>query len=114
MPSNNSKYTPQMREETAKMLLDTGKSSTSFAEETGIDVNTVCKWVRDYRRKHNLPSYAESKGRKTRDPVSNKELILKNKELEKILKQQTKQLQDEKEKIEILKKSLRIFMLPTE
>ncbi|MBR5937453.1 MAG: hypothetical protein IKZ90_04190 [Clostridiales bacterium] len=27
----------------------------------GIDVNTVCRWVQDYRKKHNLPRYAEEK-----------------------------------------------------
>ena len=48
MPSNNSKYTAQMREETAKMIIETGKSATRFAEETGIDINTVCRWVREY------------------------------------------------------------------
>lgn len=62
MPSNNSKYTQEIRDKTAKFILDTGKSATSVAEEMGIDTNTVCKWVRDYRRKHNMPSYAEEKG----------------------------------------------------
>ena len=52
MPSNNSKYTQEIRDKTAKFILDTGKSATSVAEEMGIDTNTVCKWVRDYRRKH--------------------------------------------------------------
>lgn len=36
-------------------ILESGKSATSVAEEMGIDVNTVCRWVRDYRRKNNLP-----------------------------------------------------------
>ena len=56
MPSNNSKYSQEMREETARFILESGKSATSTAEELGIDVNTVCRWVRDYRRAHNLPS----------------------------------------------------------
>ena len=42
MPSNNSKYTPQFREETAKYVIESGKSATSVAEEIGIDKNTVC------------------------------------------------------------------------
>ncbi len=62
MPSNYSKYTEEFREQTAKMILETGKSATSTAEEMGIDTNTVCRWVRDYRRKHGMPSYAEEKG----------------------------------------------------
>ena len=42
MPSNNSKYTEEMRKQTAKFILETGKSATSVAEEMGIDANTVC------------------------------------------------------------------------
>ena len=110
MPSNNSKYTPEIREQTAKLVIETGKSATSFAEEMGIDTNTVCRWVRDYRRKHKLPSYAEEKGIKPLHPISERELIRKNKELESKLKKQEKLLADEKEKVEILKKSLHIFM----
>lgn len=62
MPSFNSKYTEDIREQIAKYILETKWSSTSVAEETGIDVNTVCWWVRDYRRNLNMPSYAEEKG----------------------------------------------------
>jgi len=110
MPSNNSKYTEEMREQTAKLIIESGKSATCFAEETGIYINTVCRWVRDYRRKHNLPTYAESKGIKPKHPVSDRELIQKNKELERELKKKEKLLTEEKEKVEILKKSLHIFM----
>ena len=110
MPSNNSKYTQEMREQTAKLIIESGRLATSFAEETGIDINTVCRWVREYRRKHNLPSYAESKGIRPKHPVSDRELIQKNKELEREIKKKEKLLAEEKEKVEILKKSLHIFM----
>jgi transposase len=110
MPSNNSKYTSEMREQTARLIIEKGKSATSFAEEMGIDINTVCRWVRDYRRKHKLPSYAEEKGIKPQHPISDRELIQRNKELERELKKQEKLLAEEKEKVEILKKSLHIFM----
>ena len=82
MPSNNSKYSQEIREEAAKLILKTGKSASSFAEEMGIDVNTVCRWVREYRRSHQMPSYAEANGIKARAPVSDRELMQKNKELE--------------------------------
>ena len=36
MPSNNVKYSEAMREQTAKYILETGKSATSVAEEMGI------------------------------------------------------------------------------
>ena len=61
MPSKNSKYTEEMRERTVLHILNSGKSATSVAEELVIDTNTVCKWVRDYRRKNNLPSAMETK-----------------------------------------------------
>jgi transposase-like protein len=51
MPSNNSKYTEEFREQTVKHIFERGKSATRMAEEMGIDTNTVCRWVRDYRRK---------------------------------------------------------------
>ena len=62
MPSNNCKYTPEFREETAKYIIESGRSATGMAEEIGIDKNTVCSWVRDYRKKKGLPSYAEEIG----------------------------------------------------
>ena len=114
MPSNNSKYSPEVREEAAKLIISTGKSATSFAEEMGIDVNTVCRWVREYRRSHQMPSYAEEKGIKGKAPISDRELVQKNKELERELKKQNKQIYEEREKVEILKKCLHIFMQPTE
>ena len=103
-----------MREETARFILEKNKSATSMAEEMGIDVNTVCRWVRDYRRKNGLPSYAESKGIKAPTPKSEQELLLRNRELERELKIRDKLLKEEREKIEILKKSLHIFMQPQE
>ena len=114
MPSNNSKYTQEIREQTAKYILENGKSATSVEEEMGIDTNTVCRWVRDYRRKHDLPSYAEEKGIKRKEPQTEGELLYRIKELEKELKKRDKELADEKEKVEILKKSLHIFMQPRE
>jgi len=110
MPSNNRKYTPEMREQTAKHIIESGKSATSMAEELGIDTNTVCRWVREYRREHKLPSWTESKGIKSSEPQSEKDLLLRNRELERQLEQKEKQLKDEQEKVEILKKSLHIFM----
>lgn len=104
MPSNNSKYTEEMRNQTAKFVIETGKSATSMAEEMGIDTNTVCRWVRDYRRKNHLPSYAESKGIKQGVAKADRESNRK-------LKAKDKRIRDLEEEVEILKKSLRIFML---
>ncbi len=43
MPSNNSKYSEEFREQKARHILENGKSATSMADEMGIDTNTVCK-----------------------------------------------------------------------
>ena len=110
MPSNNSKYTQEMRDKTARYVLETGKSATSVAEELGINTNTVCKLVREYRRNHELPSYAEEKGIVKKEPQTEDEMMGRIKELEKELRKKEKELSDEKEKVEILKKSLHIFM----
>jgi len=110
MASNKSKYSQEMREQTAKHIIESGKSATSMAEEVGIDTNTVCRWVRDYRRDHKMPSWAESKGIAESKPKTEKDLLLQNRNLERENKRLAKNLKDEKEKVEILKKSLHIFM----
>ena len=110
MPSNSAKYTQEFREKTARYVIESGKSSTSVAEEIGIDKNTVCCWVRAYRRKNGMPSYAEERG--IQDPVP-KEMNEENRrirDLEKENRRLRKELPDEQEKVEILKKSLHIFM----
>lgn len=112
MASNNAKYTSEMREQTAKLIVETGKSATSIAEELGIDKNTVCSWAREYRRQHKLPSYAEVKGRKIPEATTQKDLLLKVRELERENKRISKLLEEEREKVMILKKSLHIFMQP--
>jgi transposase len=94
-----------MRERTARHIIESGKSATSVAEEMGIDTNTVCRWVRDYRRKHHLPTYSDSKGIKQATTKADKET---NKQL----KAKDKRIKELEEEVEILKKSLRIFMQP--
>ena len=110
MGSNNSKYTPEFREETARYVVESGKSATSVAEEIGLDKNTVCNWVRAYRREHGMPSYAEEKGIAPLRPKESSEEERRIRELEKENRRLRKELQEEQEKVEILKKSLHIFM----
>ena len=112
MPSNSSKYSQQMREETAKFILQNKKSATSVAEELGINVNTVCRWVRECRRTHGLPGYAEEKGITRAKSLEKSEQKYRIKELKMKLKKKEKELSEEREKAEILKKSLHIFMQP--
>jgi hypothetical protein len=58
--------------------------------------------MRDYRRKNNLPSYAEMKGTRRAVPKTSHELTHQIKELERAKKHKEKDLMDVKEKVEIL------------
>ncbi len=114
MPRNNSEYTPEFREETARFIVESRKSASSVAEEIGIDKNTVCSWVRDYRRKNGLPSYAEERGIQPLWPTETSEENRRIRELEKENRRLRKELQEAQEDVAILKKSLHIFMKPQE
>lgn len=102
-------YNEEMKLQTVKLVLKGEKSATKLAKEIGVTANTVCRWVQDYRKKNNLPSYEEERRLKK---VSIEELATKNRELERKLKQREKELAEERETVEILKKSLHIFMRP--
>ena len=71
MARRNEKYTQETKEQTAAYILETVKV-------LGIDVNTVCRWVRDYRKAQSMPSYGEEQGIK-RHSVQESELRAKNK-----------------------------------
>ena len=62
MASTRTKYPPEFREEICRLVIEGNRSATSVAEKFGIDKNTVCSWVRNYRMAHPLPSYAEEQG----------------------------------------------------
>lgn len=102
-------YNEEMMLQTVKIVLKGEKSATKIAKDIGVTANTVCRWVQDYRRQNNLPSYEEERRLKR---VSIEELATKNRELERKLKQREKELAEERETVEILKKSLHIFMRP--
>ena len=107
------KYSPEFREQTARHIIETGKSATAMAEELNIDINTVCRWVRDYRKKYDLPTWTEEKRRsKGNQPKESPDLIWENKKLAKELKAKDKQIADLEEEKDILKKSLAIFAQP--
>ncbi|SHG48090.1 Transposase [Fibrobacter sp. UWH9] len=96
-------YNEEMKLQTIKLVLKGEKSATKLAKEIGVTANTVCRWVQDYRKKNNLPSYEEEYRLKK---VSIEELATKNRELERKLKQREKELAEERETVEILKKSM--------
>ena len=49
------KYNEEMKLQTVKYVLEGGKSDTKFAKELGIDTNTVCRRVREYREAPGMP-----------------------------------------------------------
>ena len=115
------KYSEEMRQQTAAYIIESKRSITQVAKEIGVNVNTLCRWVNDYRKRHNMPTYAEENGIKERMPKDEEELRARIKQLERQLKDKERELErqkkaaeDEKLKVEILKKSLHIFMQPPE
>ena len=65
-------------------------------------------------RKYNLPSYADEKGISENKPRDDSADTKRIKQLEKDLKKAEKQIKEEREKVEILKKCLQIFMQQNE
>jgi len=46
------KFSPEFREETAKLVVEGQKSIAQVAREHGLSDTTVGNWVRSYRQKH--------------------------------------------------------------
>ena len=103
MPSLNSKYTNEFRERTIKYIVDSNKSATSVGEELGIDKNTICRWMRDYRRKNKLPSFQEEQEIRGKTAKDTKAQIVR-------MRADKRRIEELEEEVEILKKALHIFM----
>ena len=114
MTNNRNKYSPEFRKETVEYVLTTGKSALRASKELGIGVSTLQRWLAGYRKTNDLPSSSEERGTRPRVAQTDKNLLDKLKETEKALKLKDKELNEEREKVEILKKSLHIFMQPRE
>lgn len=52
MPQQRKKYTPEFKEEAAKMVIETSRSISDVARELGIVEQTLGNWVNAYRREH--------------------------------------------------------------
>lgn len=52
MPSGYQKYSPEFREEVAKLVIDTSRAKADVAREVGVNETTVGNWVRAYLAKH--------------------------------------------------------------
>ena len=52
MAKKHQKFTPEFREETAKLVVDGQRSISQVAREYGLSDTTVGNWVRKYRAEH--------------------------------------------------------------
>jgi transposase-like protein len=73
------KYTPEFREEVAKMVIDTSRAITDVAREYGVHGTTLGNWVREYKEKH---GEAKEEPLTLPERARLRELERKNRELE--------------------------------
>lgn len=52
MARNRRSFTPEFKEEAAKMVVETGRAVASVARENGLNEQTLRNWVNDYRKAH--------------------------------------------------------------
>ena len=52
MPGKYRTYTPEFREEAARMVVETSRPIADVARELGLSETSPGNWVRDYRKKH--------------------------------------------------------------
>ena len=99
------KYDADFKERTCRHIQESGKSATSVAEELGVDKNSVCAWMRQYRRRNHLLSHEEVKVAKKQAQA-----VQRTKAETKQLRADQKRIMELEERVEILKKALHIFM----
>ena len=52
MPGKYRKFTPEFREEAARMVVETSRPIADVARELGINETSLGNWVRAYRKNH--------------------------------------------------------------
>jgi len=52
VPGKYKTYSPEFREEAARMVIETSRAIADVARELGISETSLGNWVRDYREKH--------------------------------------------------------------
>lgn len=52
MPKNRRSFTPEFKEEAAKLVVESSRPVASVAGEVGVNEQTLRNWVNDYRIKH--------------------------------------------------------------
>ena len=75
------KFTPEFREEAARMIVETSRPIAAVARELGINETSLGNWVRDYRKKHaddEPPLQLSERARLRELERENRELRMKN------------------------------------
>ena len=52
MPGKTKNYSPEFREEAARLVVETSRAIADVARELGISETSLGNWVRAYREKH--------------------------------------------------------------
>ena len=52
MSKNRRSFTPEFKEEAAKLVVESTRPVASVAREVGVNEQTLRNWVNDYRTKH--------------------------------------------------------------
>jgi transposase-like protein len=52
VPTNYSKYSPEFREEAARMVVENSRAIAVVARELGVNDTTLGNWVRAYKEQH--------------------------------------------------------------
>jgi transposase len=52
MPGRRRKYTPEFKDEAAKMVIETSRPIAEVAREIGVNDGTLGSWVANYRKNH--------------------------------------------------------------
>jgi transposase-like protein len=52
LPGKYKTYTPEFREEAARMVVDTSRPIADVARDINVSETSLGNWVRDYRKKH--------------------------------------------------------------
>ena len=75
------KFTPEFREEAARMVVETSRPIADVARELGINETSLGNWVRAYREKHagdEPPLQLSERARLRELERENRELRMKN------------------------------------
>ena len=86
MPGKYRKFTPEFREEAARMVVETSRPIADVARELGINETSLGNWVRAYREKHagdEPPLQISERARLRELERENRELRAKNEFLSK-------------------------------